>query len=251
MSSFTMVHPEVARAVGLWLFFSSGVEVPVAIVVGVLLAAVLLGAGCAVALIKKGRRTVTSEQEGLALQSPPPAARARPPGKARKTASKKGARRLVDDEAAGGGKSAKSAKSAKNLLARRGSSAKSSKSGADGGGLGLRGAAAHAYTKGRTGDGAGEVAAFAELAAALSDARIDAEPLWQTLAALIHLGDVSFEATDDGGAAPAAASAHALEAACVGLGVTPELLTEQLTSRWISVGMDDVCIPTTSTSWRP
>ena len=70
-----------------------------AVVVGVLLAAVLLGAGCAVALIKKGRRAPTTEQEGLALQSPTPAARARP-GKARKTASKKGARRLVDDEAA-------------------------------------------------------------------------------------------------------------------------------------------------------
>ena len=75
-------------------------EVPAAIVVGMLLAAVLLGAGCAVAFIKKGRRAATTEQEGLALQSPTPAARARPPGKARKTASKKGARRLVDDAAA-------------------------------------------------------------------------------------------------------------------------------------------------------
>ena len=66
-----------------------------------LLAAVLLGAGCAVALIKKGRRAATTEQEGVALQSPTPAARARPPGiKACKTASKKGARRLVEDEAA-------------------------------------------------------------------------------------------------------------------------------------------------------
>lgn len=72
---------------------------PAAIVVGMLLAAVLLGAGCAVAFIKKGRRAATTEQEGLALQ-PTPAARVRPPGKARKTASKKGARRLVDDEAA-------------------------------------------------------------------------------------------------------------------------------------------------------
>ena len=71
---------------------------PAAIVVGMLLAAVLLGAGCAVAFIKKGRRAAMTEQEGVALQ-PTPAARARP-GKARKTASKKGARRLVDDEAA-------------------------------------------------------------------------------------------------------------------------------------------------------
>ena len=72
----------------------------VAVVVVVPLAAVLLAAGFVLALIKKGRRAATSEQEGLALQSPTPAARARPPGKARKTASKKGARRLVDDEAA-------------------------------------------------------------------------------------------------------------------------------------------------------
>ena len=72
---------------------------PVAVVVVVPLAAVLLAAAFVLALIKKGRRAATSEQEGLALQSPTPAARARP-GKARKTASKKGARRLVDDEAA-------------------------------------------------------------------------------------------------------------------------------------------------------
>ena len=117
--------------------------------------------------------------------------------------------------------------------------------------LGLRQSSEHGYTR-TTPEGCGnEASEFAEFDAgvcACGGALGGREALYEVLAAILHLGDVTFEGKSGPSghgeqAVPDVAGQKALGAAAAALQYTPEDLLLQLTERWIAAGpSEEICI---------
>ena len=104
--------------------------------------------------------------------------------------------------------------------------------------LSLRGADQHEFTKGTVENVGKEKEQLDELLQALADAHMEPSQLFGTLAAILHLGDVTF-AGDERGCAVDAAGAAPLGSAAKLLGIEPSEVELHMTTRWISAGPGD------------
>ena len=102
----------------------------------------------------------------------------------------------------------------------------------------LRGADQHDFTQGTVDNGGKEKEQLDELLQALADAKMEPSQLFGTLAAILHLGDVTF-AGDERGCAVDSAGAGPLGSAAKLLGIEPSEVELHMTTRWISAGPGD------------